>query len=173
MTDWQACMRRYSGPMKQLLAGILGLLVLSLPGTAGAQQSTQATIFATSRLVIVGQSGRHEFAVEIAVTPEQRAQGLMYRRSMAAEAGMLFDFGRRAGRASMWMKNTYIPLDMLFIKADGEIESIAARTVPHSLESISSRGPVRGVLELNGGTAARLGIAPGDIVEHPIFGTAD
>jgi uncharacterized membrane protein (UPF0127 family) len=72
----------------------------------------------------------------------------------------------------MWMKNTYIPLDMLFINADGEIESIAARTIPHSLESVSSRGPVRGVLELNGGTAARLGIAPGDVVEHPIFETA-
>ncbi len=159
--------------MKRLFAVVLGLLTLALPGAAGAQQSPVATTFATSRLVIVSESGRHEFTVQLAVTPEQRAQGLMYRRSMAADAGMLFDFGQRAGRASMWMKNTYIPLDMLFIRADGEIESIATRTVPHSLESVSSRGPVRGVLELNGGTAARLGIAPGDVVEHEIFGSAD
>ncbi len=158
--------------MKQLFTAILGLLALALPGDAGAQQSPLATTFATSGLVIVSETGRHEFTVELAVTPEQRAQGLMYRRSMAADAGMLFDYSRRAGRASMWMKNTYIPLDMLFIKADGEIESIAERTVPRSLESISSRGPVHGVLELNGGTAARLGIKPGDVVENPLFGTA-
>ena len=151
----------------------MGLLVLSLPGAGAAQQSPLATTFATSRLVIVGESGRHDFTVELAATPEQRAQGLMYRRSMAADGGMLFDFGPWPQRAAMWMKNTYIPLDMLFIKADGEIESIAERTVPQSLETISSRGPVRGVLELNGGTASRLGIAPGDVVAHPIFGTAD
>jgi uncharacterized membrane protein (UPF0127 family) len=158
--------------MKQLIAAVLGLLVLLLPGAAAAQQSPLATTFVESSLVIVSESGRHDFTVQLAVTPEQRSQGLMYRRSMAPDAGMLFDFGRRAGRTSMWMKNTYIPLDMLFIKADGEIESIAERTVPRSLESVSSRGPVRGVLELNGGTAARLGIAPGDLVEHPIFGNA-
>ena len=80
---------------------------------------------------------------------------------------MLFDFGARPERASMWMKNTYIPLDMLFIKPDGKIESIAERTVPHSLEALSSRGPVRYVLELNGGMSARLGIEPGDRVEIP------
>ncbi|MDH3228313.1 MAG: DUF192 domain-containing protein [Alphaproteobacteria bacterium] len=159
--------------MKQHFAAIFTLLALWLPGAAAAQQSQLATTLATSRLVIVSESGRHEFTVELAATPGQRAQGLMYRRSMAADAGMLFDFGKRGGRASMWMKNTFIPLDMLFIRADGEIESIAARTVPHSLESISSRGPVRGVLELNGGTASRLGIKPGDRVEHGLFGTAD
>ncbi len=158
--------------MKRILAALAWLLVLPLHGAA-AQQSPLATTFETSRLVIVSETGQHVFTVELAVTPEQRAQGLMYRRGMAADAGMLFDYSRRPGRASMWMKNTFIPLDMLFIKADGEIESIAARTVPHSLESISSRGPVRGVLELNGGTAARLGIRPGDRVEHPLFGTAD
>ncbi len=172
MAGWQAAMWQYSEVMKQLFVGLACLLALSLHGAA-AQQSPLATTFETSRLVIVSESGRHEFKVELAVTPEQRAQGLMYRRSMAADAGMLFDYSRRPGRASMWMKNTFIPLDMLFIKADGEIESIAARTVPHSLESISSRGPVRAVLELNGGTAERLGIKPGDRVEHRLFGTAD
>lgn len=121
----------------------------------------------SGNLAIVTDAGQHDFAVELALTPEQRGQGLMYRRELAPDAGMLFDFGSRAGRASMWMKNTFIPLDMLFIEADGEIESIAERTTPQSLEAVSSRGPVRYVLELNGGTAARLGIKPGDRVELP------
>ncbi len=142
-------------------------LVVALFATGAVAQSP--IVFENSKLVIAGQSGRHDFDVELAVKPDQRAQGLMYRRMMAAEAGMLFDFGARPQRASMWMKNTFIPLDMLFITGDGRIESIVERTVPHSLETVSSRGPVRAVLELNGGTVARLGIAPGDRVEHPIF----
>lgn len=156
----------YDRAMKRLS---LILFVLALPGLAAAQQ----TPFGKSGLVIEGESGRHEFTVELALTPDQRSRGLMFRRSMDGDAGMLFDFGRSGGRASMWMKNTYIPLDMLFIAADGTVESIAARTVPHSLEAINSKGPVRGVLELNGGTTARLGIRPGDRVEHAMFGTAD
>lgn len=159
--------------MKKLLTGVAGLAALALVVVAAAQQVSLATPFATSSLVIVSDTGRHAFTVELAVTPEQRAQGLMFRRKLAPDAGMLFDMGRHAGRAAMWMKNTYIPLDMLFIEADGKIESIAERAVPHSLETISSRGPVRAVLELNGGTAARLGIEPGDRVEHELFGTAD
>jgi len=159
--------------MRQLLAGLIGIAALLTAGAAAAQQSPVATRFETTSLVIVSESGRHEFKVEMAVTQQQRSQGLMYRRSMAADAGMLFDMGRHTTRASMWMKNTFIPLDMLFIKADGEIESIAVRTVPQSLVSISSEGPVRGVLELNGGTVARLGIKPGDRVEHPIFENAN
>jgi uncharacterized membrane protein (UPF0127 family) len=118
-------------------------------------------------LAIVTGQGRHEFTVELALTTAQHQQGLMFRREMATDSGMLFDFGPRPRRASMWMKNTYIPLDMLFIKADGQIESIAERTTPHSLEAISSRGLVRYVLEVNGGTAARLGISSGDRVELP------
>lgn len=145
---------------------LLALLVLLFAAGAAAQSSVT---FERSKLVIAGQSGRHDFDVELAVNPDQRAQGLMYRRMMAADSGMLFDFGARPQRASMWMKNTFIPLDMLFIAGDGRIESIVERTVPHSLETVSSRGPVRAVLELNGGTVARLGIAPGDRVEHPIF----
>lgn len=134
-------------------------------GIASAQNMLAK--FESGDLAIVTGAARHEFNVELATTPDQRSQGLMYRRDMAKDAGMLFDFGPRYGRASMWMKNTYIPLDMLFIKPDGEIESIAERTTPHSLEAISSRGRVRYVLELNGGTAARLGIGPGDRVELP------
>lgn len=144
-------------------------LILLFGLSAGQTAIGQALLsnFEKDRLTIVTDSGRHDFDVELALTPEQRSQGLMFRREMARDAGMLFDFGPRAGRASMWMKNTFIPLDMLFIKTDGEIANVAERTTPHSLEAISSRGPVRYVLELNGGTAARLGIEPGDRVVLP------
>lgn len=158
--------------MKRFFSCVLGLLAVCLPALPAAAQTGTVT-FNRSSLVIVTESGRHVFDVELAVAPQQRMQGLMFRRSMAREAGMLFDFGAHPQRASMWMKNTFIPLDMLFITADGRVESIAERTVPLSPEGIPSRGPVRGVLELNGGTVSRLGIKPGDLVEHPMFGTAE
>ena len=151
---------------------LIAALVLALFAANAAAQSPLGATFEKSALEIVGQSGRHAFTVELAVEPAQTSQGLMYRRAMKPDSGMLFDFGEPPRRASMWMKNTFLPLDMLFIKPDGVIESIAQRTVPQSLVAISSRGPVRGVLELNGGTVSRLGIKPGDRVEHPIFATA-
>jgi uncharacterized membrane protein (UPF0127 family) len=124
---------------------------------------------AFSRLEIVSPKGKaHIFKVELANTPESRNQGLMHRRSMPTDAGMLFDFGVE-GRVSMWMKNTLIPLDMLFIDSNGKIVNIAERTVPHSLESVPAAKPIRFVLELNGGTASRLGIRPGDQVKHKII----
>jgi uncharacterized protein len=122
-------------------------------------------------VTVVAGSGRHVFHVEIAATPEQMAQGLMYRKSLAPDAGMLFDYGSPQP-ASFWMKNTLIPLDMIFIAPDGRILNIHERAVPGSLDPIPSAGPVRGVLEVNGGTASRLGIKPGDRVLHPIFGNA-
>lgn len=108
------------------------------------------------------------FSVEVANTPERRTAGLMNRTDLPVDSGMLFDFTRSAP-VSMWMKNTFIPLDMLFIRSDGIISNIAERTVPGSLTQIDSAGPVLAVLELNGGTSARLGIRPGDLVIHPIF----
>ncbi len=93
----------------------------------------------------------------------------MFRKNLAADAGMLFDFGSPE-KVVMWMKNTLIPLDMLFIKPGGIIANIASGTAPLSLSPVPSNGPVRGVLELKAGTAARLGIRPGDQVLHPIFG---
>ena len=157
----------YQLHMKRLSTFVLlfGVLVAGAASAGGLLAK-----FESGSLAIVSGAERHEFNVELALTPEQRSQGLMYRREMARDAGMLFDFGPRLGRASMWMKNTFIPLDMLFIKPDGEIESIAERTTPHSLEAVSSRGPVRYVLELSGGTTARLGIGPGDRVELPKMG---
>jgi len=144
---------------------VLGYLLSALLAAGAALAQGQLAEFSKGQIAIVTGAGSQDFAVEIAATPNQRMQGLMFRKKLAPDAGMLFDFGANAGRASMWMKNTYIPLDMFFIKADGKIESIAERTVPHSLEPVSSLGPVRYVLEVNGGTAARLGIRPGDRME--------
>jgi uncharacterized protein len=125
----------------------------------------------TSPLVIDTEGGARRFAVELATTPEEQAQGLMFRRTLAADAGMLFDLGSTR-TATFWMKNTLIPLDMLFIAADGRIADIHQRAVPLSEAMIESKVPVRAVLELNGGTAARLGIHEGDIVHHALFGNA-
>jgi uncharacterized membrane protein (UPF0127 family) len=125
--------------------------------------------FGTSELTIVSATGPHRFTVEVAETPAQMEQGLMFRRTMAPDAGMLFDY-KQPTMATMWMRNTLIPLDMLFVDAQGRIVNIQERAVPQSLDVIAATAPVRAVIELNGGTVARLGIAPGDRVQHPIFG---
>ena len=109
------------------------------------------------RVEIVSKSGVHVFDVEMAVTPQQRSTGLMYRKELAPGRGMLFDF-EGEGPIAMWMKNTYVSLDMIFIRADGSIDRIAENTIPESLEPVVSGGEVGAVLELAGGTAARLGI---------------
>ena len=127
--------------------------------------------FERSQLIIVSGGKRHVFHVEVADTDERRALGLMYRTSLAADAGMLFDF-KQDEDVAMWMRNTRIPLDMLFIDRTGKIVNIAERAVPFSEATISSAAPVRAVLEVNGGTVARLGIKPGDQVIHPMFGNA-
>ena len=113
-------------------------------------------------------TGVHVFAVEMASTPEEQAKGLMFRRHLPEGQGMLFDFHREQP-TSFWMKNTYIPLDMIFIRGDGRILRIAENTEPLSEALVTSGGPVRAVLEVIAGTARKLGIAPGDRVAHPIF----
>src|ERR1700738_285504 len=137
-----------------LLTGAAALSIVAAPALA------QFEHFPTGELTIVSAGGRHKFSVEIATTPGQLQQGLMFRRALAPDAGMLFDYGR-PGAAMMWMKNTLIPLDMLFVDAQGRIVNIHQRAVPQSLDVIPAAAPVRVVIELNGGTAARLGIAPG------------
>jgi len=127
--------------------------------------------FPRSELTIISATGRHRFQIEVAETPAQMVQGLMFRRSLAADAGMLFDY-KHPTTATMWMHNTLIPLDMLFVDARGKIVNIQQRAVPQSDDVITAAAPVRAVIELNGGTAERLGIAPGDQVLHPIFGNA-
>jgi uncharacterized membrane protein (UPF0127 family) len=114
-------------------------------------------------LEIVAASGRHHFTVEAARTSDQQGQGLMFRTALAADEGMIFPFPQPR-MASFWMRNTLIPLDMIFVRADGTIARIAANTVPHSEESVSSGEPVAAVLEIKGGRAAELGIVEGDRV---------
>jgi uncharacterized membrane protein (UPF0127 family) len=119
-------------------------------------------------LEIVSKTGVHTFGVEMAVTPEEQAKGLMFRRELPEGQGMLFDF-QREQPAVFWMKNTYVPLDMIFIRGDGRILRIAEHTVPLSEDLVRSGAPVRAVLEVIAGTAQKLGIVPGDRVAHPIF----
>ena len=111
-----------------------------------------------------------ERALEIADTDEERRTGLMFREEMGADNGMLFEYSEPQ-YITMWMANTILSLDMFFVGVDGRIINIAQRTVPHSRETISSTEPAISVLEVNAGTASRLGIGPGDLVLHPFFGT--
>ncbi len=119
-------------------------------------------------LEIVTKSGVRTFSVEIAKTDVERATGLMYRKELADGRGMLFDFTPEQ-QVSMWMKNTFVSLDMIFITGDGRVLRIAENTEPQSLKIISSGGPARAVLEVVAGTAKKYGIAPGDQVVHPLF----
>ena len=121
-------------------------------------------------LEIVTRNGVQVFSVEMATTEEEKQTGLMYRKELADGKGMLFDF-KPEQEVSMWMKNTYVSLDMIFIRADGRILRIAENTEPLSTKIISSKGPARAVLEVVAGTAQKYGIRPGDRVGHPLFGS--
>ena len=151
--------------LRAIAFGLAAMVTLSAPAAAVS--------FETDRLAIETPSGKvHAFTVELAVNDEQRARGLMYRREMARDHGMLFLYDR-VGLHSMWMANTYLPLDMLFIKPDGEVVHIVERTVPQSRRPISSGQRVKAVLELRGGTTDRLDIPVGSTVRHKAFGTAE
>ncbi|WP_299718278.1 DUF192 domain-containing protein [Tardiphaga sp.] len=119
-------------------------------------------------LEIVTKSGVQMFSVEMATTDKERETGLMYRKELADGRGMLFDFSPEQ-QVSMWMKNTFISLDMIFIGANGRILRIAENTEPQSTRIIPSGGPAKGVLEVIAGTAKKYGIAPGDQIVHPLF----
>jgi uncharacterized protein len=134
-----------------------GALLLMYPTARATEQQT---------LEIASKSGVHVFSVELAVTDEERARGLMYRREVPEFYGMLFDF-KSDQDIRMWMKNTYVSLDMIFIQSDGRIRRIAENTETESERIISSGGPVRAVLEVVAGTARKLGIEPGDRVASP------
>ena len=169
--------RTASGLLRARLVWAALLLASLAPATlpaARAADAAPATVaqpeLARQPLVIVGTDGvRHAFSVEMATTPEQQETGLMFRTSVPADGGMLFDWG--APRQSMmWMKNTLVPLDMLFIAADGTVSHIAENTVPHSLAVIDGRAPARATLELAAGTAQRLNLTVGAKVEGAGFG---
>jgi uncharacterized membrane protein (UPF0127 family) len=140
-------------------AALASLLIIALGSIGSASAAEEQT------LEIVTRNGVYTFTIEVAVTEEERERGLMFRRQLPEGRGMLFDF-KRDLNATMWMKNTYIPLDMIFIRADGRIQRIAENTVPESTAIIAAGAPVRAVLEVIGGTAKKLGIRPGDRVAY-------
>lgn len=140
---------------------LLVAVLLAAPAAAQAPGPTEPVMVLTAK-------GAVRLELELADEPEERTVGLMFREKLAERSGMLFDFGVEEPVA-MWMRNTLIPLDMLFIAGDGRIVHIAAHTVPMSLDTITAGRPVRGVIELAGGEAARLGIAEGDLVARPLF----
>ena len=154
-----------------LQASLLGVALLcALPWSGMAAAHQDAEPMRKEALAIRDASGRcHRFRVEVAASTEQRMRGLSHRRTLAENAGMLFDFGGHGATATMWMKDTYLPLDMLFIRDDGRIARIERETQPHSTEHISAGTTVRAVLEINGGLSGRLGLAVGDRVVHPMF----
>jgi uncharacterized protein len=138
-------------------AGLAGCQAAAVNGASAAQ-------LAQIPLTIKTAKAAHTFRVEVASTPEEQARGLMFRERLAPDAGMIFPMAPPRF-ASFWMKNTVIPLDMIFIRADGTIATIAAETTPYSLDPVSSGEPVAAVLEIAGGRAAELGIAEDDRVE--------
>lgn len=147
------------------------LAALLAPVTARAQPGVdrpQARLPVEALTIVTREGARHVFRVEMAVRPDDQMIGMMFRTGMEPDEGMLFDWGAPR-ESAMWMRNTLIPLDMIFIAADGRIHRIHERAVPLSLATIESRGPVRATLELLGGTAERLNLRVGDRVEHRIF----
>jgi hypothetical protein len=164
---------------KLYVVGIAVLLAALMVGVLAVALSERRTIsaqdaasFTRTSVTIETQSGRHRFTMELAQTPSQLARGLMGRRSLAADAGMLF-FYPRARRVAMWMKDTPLPLDMLFVRSDGVVDSVVERAPPMSLASIRAQGTVQAVVEVNAGTVKRLQIKAGDLVIHELFGNAN
>ena len=143
---------------------VIGIVFAWHAGTPGAARAAEAL----QRLEIASSNGAHVFQVELASTPAEREKGLMFRRYMPKDRGMLFDFGNPEP-AAMWMENTYLPLDMVFIRADGTIARIESHTEPMSRRTIVAGEPVLAVLELNSGICDELGIKAGDKVSHPMF----
>lgn len=152
---------RIGGRLMMSLAAVTAVLVTLCANPPARAASIQP-------LEIVTKSGVQVFSVEMATTEEEKTTGLMYRKELPDGKGMLFDFSPEQ-QISMWMKNTYIPLDMIFIRADGRILRIAENTEPLSTKIISSGGLAKGVLEVIAGTAQKYGIQPGDRVAHPLF----
>lgn len=148
--------------LRSIALALVLVLGLSLPSSA----------VETNQLTIDTAKGAQVFTVELATTPRDMEVGLMFRQSLAPDAGMLFVYPSDQP-VTFWMKNTFIPLDMLFIAGDGHIRRIVERTIPQSTDTIPSVDEVRAVLEINGGTASRLGIKTGDVVHAPALGNAE
>jgi uncharacterized membrane protein (UPF0127 family) len=151
--------------LRAFVAAFLALLGTALLAPSLGPAVARAEVLQS--LEIVTASGPHQFKVELADEPSERAKGLMFRRSMPPNQGMLFDFHDEVP-IMMWMKNTYIPLDMVFVSRDGTVTSVAPNAVPMSEETIPG-GMAYGVIELNAGVAEKIGLKPGDVVHHPAF----
>jgi uncharacterized membrane protein (UPF0127 family) len=145
---------------------VLLALAAAVPATARAQEPV--AFDRTELAIVTAGGGRHVFKADWAKSWPQKARGLMFRKEMPLDHGMLLDYDPPS-EASIWMRNTFIPLDLVYIRADGVIESIYLGAKPHDETARPSKGPVRAVLELNAGVTRLLGIRPGDRVEHPIF----
>jgi uncharacterized membrane protein (UPF0127 family) len=166
-------MQHQKSPDRFLIAAVVTLVLMAVSPLIHAQARDLEDLAAFPRHTLIihlgpGKKQTLEYEVWVADTPRRQEQGLMFVRSLAPKRGMLFvhESPRPIG---MWMKNTYIPLDMLFIDARGRIQQIVENTIPHSLDVIRSREPMLAVLEIAGGEARRLGIAPGQRVSHPAF----
>jgi uncharacterized membrane protein (UPF0127 family) len=148
--------------------GLRGFAALSLALVFLFSGAFKTSAQSLDKLEIVTSTGVHAFSVELARDDAEREKGLMYRRFMPADRGMLFDF-KREESVMFWMKNTYISLDMIFISKAGIVTRIAAGAEPLSERLIPSGGPCYGVLEVNAGVAASISLKIGDKVRHPIF----
>jgi uncharacterized membrane protein (UPF0127 family) len=160
----------YRRAMKHLLLSAL-FLALAAPAFAQTAKSDSVDFGAPVPLSVVSKDSTHNFSIERAVTLDQQARGMMFREAMEPDTGMLFEFDEPK-IATIWMKNTSIPLDILFVRSNGKILKIEHMAQPYKLRSASSEAVVAAVLELQGGRAKELGIKPGDIVQHAFFGTA-
>lgn len=157
-----------ANPMRMAAVAAAFLLTFATLAPAHAQPATAAADTPLETLEIVTASGAHRFSVEVMRNEDQRARGLMFRRYLPADRGMLFDF-KREEPVAMWMKNTYLPLDMIFVDRGGKVVNVAENTEPMSERIVPSAGPVLAVLEVNAGTAKRIGLKAGDMLRHPLF----
>jgi|TARA_R110000868_G_scaffold16133_5_gene73069 uncharacterized protein len=147
-------------PVLRRAGALLAVLAVAAPLAACSDEG---------RLVLHTSSGEHAFNVEVVDTPETRAKGLMFVQDLADDAGMLFDF-KQEREVSFWMRNTFIPLDMIFVGADGVVKTIHVNARPQDPTSIPSNVPVQFVLEIPGGRSVELGLKPGDTMEHERVG---
>lgn len=147
-------------PVLRRAAAIAAVAVVALPLAACSDEG---------KLVLHSSTGDYDFNVEVVDTKESRAQGLMFVQELADDAGMLFDF-KQEREVSFWMRNTFIPLDMIFVGADGVVKNIHVNARPHDVTGIPSEGPVQFVLEIPGGRSVEIGLKPGDTMEHPRVG---
>lgn len=157
--------------MRRCFGAALGALAALAIGAVFSLAVADELAFAKSELRIESGAESHRFYVELAKTPAQQARGLMFRADLAPDAGMLFVYGAER-HISMWMKNTLVPLDMVFLSSTGEILRIERWMTPLSERPIHSGAPSAAVLELRGGTADRLGLRPGDRAVHEVFGNS-